>query len=474
MPRRDYDNRTTRFLCVIARKCVPLRCKTINYPDMPSDSSQSASHQITVRQGLAGLSPIVVFLILYLVVSIAIGDFYRMPLAVALVAASVWGVAIYRGKPLLERIEIFSRSAGHSNVMYMIWIFVLAGAFAAIAKSIGSIDATVSLTLRLFPSEYIVPGLFLAACFISLSIGTSVGTVVALTPLAVELAEAGSGNVAMFVGTVLGGAFFGDNLSFISDTTIAATRTQGCNMSDKFKANLWLAVPAAVVTLILYIFLNHGSEPIAVNYDTNMWLVLPYLLIIGTAIAGINVTIVLLLGIVSACTLGVIFGTPLMDLCGYMGEGIDSMGNLIIVTLLAAGMLGIIKASGGIQYLLQILTRRVSGIRGAQCCIAFLVGIVNLCTANNTVAIITVGSISREISERYGVDPRKSASLLDTCSCIVQCLIPYGAQTLLATALAGISPAAPFPYLYYPWALAATVALSIIFLFPRRLHHRHI
>lgn len=422
---------------------------------------------IPARKGLLALSPVAVFLLMYVAVSLVAGDFYRMPIAVALVAASVWAVVIFSGS-LSARIEVFSRAAGHSNIMYMIWIFILAGAFAAVAREIGAVDATVNLTMRFLPAGMIVPGLFLAACFISVSIGTSVGTVVALVPLAVQMAGSDGGSVPFYVAVVLGGAFFGDNLSFISDTTIAATRSQGCRMADKFRANLALALPAALVTLALYVALGFNTPEISVSPDCNYWLVVPYLIVIGTAVAGINVTIVLTLGIVSALILGAVSGTPLLDMAGFMGAGIDSMGNLIVITLLSAGMLGLIRAAGGINYLLQIMTARISGTRGAQACIAVLVSLVNLCTANNTVAIITTGPIAREISGRYGVDPRKSASLLDTCSCIVQCLIPYGAQTLLATSLAGISPAAPFPYLYYPWILAVAVVVSILIRRPRR------
>lgn len=422
--------------------------------------------RISMRKGLLAISPIVVFLVFYLVVSIIVNDFYKMPIAVALVIASIWAVMISKGS-LTERIEIYSRSAGSSNVMYMIWIFVLAGAFASLAEHIGAIDATVNLTLKYLPPEFIVPGLFIASCFISLSIGTSVGTVVALTPLAVDMAVAGGGSVPFFVATVLGGAFFGDNLSFISDTTIAATRTQGCKMNDKFKANLWIALPAAIAVLIIYILIGSGVSDIAIADVKNPWLVLPYIIIIVTAVVGINVVVVLVLGILSAMCIAMLDGAPIFDLLGSMGAGIDSMGNLIIITMLAAGMLGLIKANGGIQYILQCLTAKIHGVRGAQTSIALLVSLVNLCTANNTVAIITVGSLSRNISTRYGIDPRKSASILDTCSCITQCLIPYGAQTLLATALVGISPVAPWPYLYYPWALIVMVALSIVFRFPR-------
>ena len=434
-----------------------------------SKESPSESGRIGALRGWTALSPMVVFLLSYVAVSVYIGDFYKMPISVALTVAAVWAVVIYRGHSLQERIDTFSRATGHVNILYMIWVFVLAGAFATMASKIGAVEATVSLTLSVFPAQWVVPTLFLASCFISLAIGTSVGTVVALVPLAAEMAEAGGADVPFFVAVVLGGAFFGDNLSFISDTTIAATRSQGCDMADKFKANLWIALPAAVITLALYMCMGAEAPAAHVGTEANPWLVAPYLIVIGAAAAGINVTIVLVLGTLSAAVIALLSGHTAIELAGYMGEGIESMGSLIVVTLLSAGLLGIIRAAGGIDFILQSLTRHISGKRGAQTVIAALVGIVNLCTANNTVAIITVGGISRAIAKKYGVDPRKSASLLDSASCIVQCLIPYGAQALLAASLAGISPIAPLPYLYYPMVLAVVLMLSIEFLFPRRL-----
>lgn len=427
------------------------------------DSNSSLHERIPHSKGLLAISPIVLFLIAYLVVSIIVGDFYKMPIAVALVVSSMWATLIYKGVPLARRIEVFSKEAGSGNVMYMIWIFVLAGAFASLAKEMGAIEATVNLTLEYLPARFLLPGLFLAACFISLAIGTSVGTVVALAPLAVQLAETADASVPLFVATVMGGAFFGDNMSFISDTTIAATRTQGCKMNEKFKANLWIALPAALITLVIYMIVGADVKPIELAETANPLLILPYIVVIILALTGMNVMVVLALGIITAIIIALFKGYAMLDLAGFMGNGIDSMGNLIIITLLAAGMLGLIKAMGGINYLLQCMTARISGVRWAQAAIAVLVSIVNMCTANNTVAIITVGSLSKNIAERYGIMARKSASLLDTCSCITQCLIPYGAQTLLATALAGISPVAPFPYLYYPWALIFMVAVSIMF-----------
>lgn len=424
--------------------------------------------QISTRKGIIALSPIAVFLILYLVVSIAINDFYKMPLALAFIVASLWGVMSIKRVPLTERIEIFSRGAANSNVLYMIWIFILAGAFSALAKGVGSIEATVALTMSVLPSEFIIPSMFIAACFISLSIGTSVGTVVALTPFAVELAETTGNSIPFFVAVVLCGSFFGDNLSFISDTTIAATRSQNCKMNEKFKANLWIAVPAAVIALIAFSVLGNVGSSVLNIEAANPWLIVPYLLVIITAIFGINVLLVLTIGIISGIVIA-LFCTDvhIIDMCSHMGSGIDGMGNLIIVTLLASGLLEVIRHNGGIQYLIQVLTRRINGVRGAQACISLVVSVVNVCTANNTIAIITVGQIARRIAQQFGLNPRNVASLLDTCSCIVQCIIPYGAQALLAAGIAGVTPVAFFPYLYYAWALALMVALSIILRFPR-------
>lgn len=424
--------------------------------------------RITTRRGLLAISPIAVFLTLYLAVSIAIGDFYKMPLSLAFIISAIWAIANIRGKKVAERIEVFTRGATNSDVLYMIWIFIMAGAFSALAKGVGSIEATVSLTLSVLPSQFLIPSLFTAACFISLSIGTSVGTVVALTPFAVQLAQTTDGSLPFFVAVTLCGSFFGDNLSFISDTTIASTRSQKCKMNDKFKANLWIAIPAAIIALAAFTAVGNFQFTELSSQTGNVWLITPYLLVIFFAILGVNVLAVLCIGIVS-CIIFALLCThiSLIDMCSYMGEGIDGMGNLIIVTLLASGLLEVIRFNGGIQYIIQILTARINGTRGAQACISLVVSIVNICTANNTVAIITVGQIAKRISEQFHLDNRKVASLLDTCSCIVQCLIPYGAQALLASGIAHITPVAFFPYLYYAWALAFVVAMSIIFRFPR-------
>lgn len=424
----------------------------------------------STHKGLLALSPIAVFLIFYLAVSIAVNDFYKMPVSVAFIMASIWSIVTSTTKDSFkEKINIFSQGAANPDILYMIWIFILAGAFASLAKYIGAIDATVNLTLQILPPQFLIPGIFLAACFISLSIGTSVGTIVSLTPFALQLAESTGMNVPFFVAVVIGGSFFGDNLSFISDTTIASTRSQGCKMNEKFKANLWIALPAAIMVLIAYIVLGQvDTYTPTIDANVSPWLVMPYLAVIVLATIGINVLIVLTAGILmSVATAFCLTDIHLLDMCSSMGSGISGMGDLIVVTLLAAGMLAMIKHNGGIEFLMKWLTKHISGIRGAQTTIALLVSFVNVCTANNTIAIITVGELCKQISTRYGIDPRKVASLLDTCSCIVQCIIPYGAQMLLAAGLAKLSPAAFIPYLYYAWALAFMVILSIIFRFPR-------
>lgn len=416
--------------------------------------------------GLLALSPAVVFLALYVGVSLAIGDFYALPITVALLVASVWSVAVLRGRGLHERIRVFSSAAGHHHILYMVWVFVLAGAFASLVKGTGAVDAMVRLTMSCFPPGFILPAIFVAACLISMSIGTSVGTVVALTPLVVELAQSAGAPVALYVAAVLGGSFFGDNLSFISDTTIAATRSQGCEMNEKFKANFRIALPAAVVSLAVYAFMGFdaASAPVAAQVSVHdLRLVAPYLLVIVLAATGVNVNVVLVAGILLALGCSLPFGLDAMEAARLMGSGIEGMSGLIVITLLAAGMLGMIKEAGGIDYLMRAFDARGLGFRGAQAAISSLTAAVNLCTANNTVAIITTGSMSRALAEKHGIAPRRAASLLDTSSCIMQCLIPFGAQTLLATGIAGISPAAPWPYLFYPWALAVSLAVSIVF-----------
>ena len=419
---------------------------------------------------MLALSPILVFMAVYLAGSLLAGDFYKVPLTAAFLTASAYAVCITPRLKLKERIAIFSRGAGDENMMLMVWIFILAGAFAQSAKQMGAIDATVNLTLRMLPEGMLLPGLFLAACFISLSVGTSVGTVVALTPVAVGIAEQTGGTLPLIVAIVVGGAFFGDNLSFISDTTIVATQTQGCRMSDKFKANISIASPAAIIALVIYIILGRSIEVPSQVPLLEWYKVIPYVAVLVLALAGVNVLAVLAIGILLAGGIGLCSSSS-FDAMGWMsamGEGILGMSELIIVTLLAGGMLALIRHNGGIDYLIRLLTRRISGVRGAKFTIALLVILADLCTANNTIALITVGPMARDIADRYGVDHRVSASLLDTFSCFAQGLIPYGAQLLMAAGLAAITPFEIIGYLYYPIILGVIAVLAILFNFPRR------
>lgn len=421
------------------------------------------------RKGLFALSPLFVFIAIYLLTSIIKADFYAIPISVAFMVSCIYAVCICKAKNLNARISAFSKGASSENIMLMIWIFVLAGAFANTAKAIGSVDATVNLMLSVLPNNMLLPGLFLATCFISLSIGTSVGTIVALVPIAAGLAQSLGVSTALMTAIVVGGAFFGDNLSFISDTTIAATSTQGCSMKDKFRVNFYITLPAAVVILAIYTFMGMDMHTSTSSYDVNIWKVIPYIAVLLTAIMGLNVSIVLVIGIIMTLAVGLGTGAAgLFPLLHAMGDGITSMGELIIVTMLAGGMFEVVRRNGGIEYIIEKISSRISGKRGAESVIALLVAIVDVCTANNTVAIISVGNIAKRISQKYSIDNRRAASILDTSSCCVQAIIPYGAQMLMASGLSQLAPMEIIPYLYYPMALIVCVALSIVVRYPKK------
>lgn len=431
------------------------------------------------KKGLLALSPL--FLLIVLIVAFTVYSVdsshqdTSLSLTVAFMISSIYAVAISGGMPVRKRVDTYSKGAGANNLMLMLWIYVLAGSFAASAKAMGAVDATVNLALSILPASMILPGLFLAACFISVSIGTSVGTVVALVPIAAGLAHSMDANVGMMTAIIVGGAYFGDNLSFISDTTVVATQTQNCKMSDKFKVNSMIVVPAAVLVLIAYSVMGVGLQtPTHIN-EVEYMKVLPYLTVLVTAIAGMNVLAVLTLGTLLCGAIGI--GSHLLgasgsyDLFGWfsaMGNGIIGMGELIIIAMMAGGMLEIIRENGGIDFIINKITGHVNSKRGAELSIAALVSMVNICTANNTVAILTVGNISKKIGDRFGVDNRKAASILDTFSCMVQGLIPYGVQMLLAAGLANLSPMDILPYLYYPLAIGVAALLAILLRYPKR------
>ncbi len=422
-----------------------------------------------MKKGIIALSPLLVFILLYLVTSIIARDFYKVPITVAFMASSIYAVIISRGMTLRKRIEIFNKGAGTSQMMLMIWIFVLAGAFANSAKMMGAIDATVNLALLLLPAKMILAGLFLAACFISLSIGTSVGTVVALVPIAAGMADYTGMSLPMIVAVVVGGSFFGDNLSFISDTTIVATSTQECRLSDKFRVNSYLVMPVACFMLIVYIFMGIHTQAVHPSGNIDILKVIPYIVVLVTAVLGMNVMAVLTIGLFLTGIIGILLGA--FDFFGWMqamGNGILGMGELIIITIMAGGMLELIKYNGGIDFIISHMTRQVNSKRGAELSIATLVSLVNICTANNTVAILTVGGIAKKIGDRFGVDNRKCASILDTFSCMMQGIIPYGAQLLMAGGLAAINPISIIPFLYYPFLLGIMALASILVRYPKK------
>ena len=426
---------------------------------------------ISSRRGLLALSPLLVFVCIYLLSSIVAQDFYAVPVASAFLIASVYAMLISRGETLEKRIEAFSKGAGNKSVLLMIWIFIMAGAFAATAKAIGAIDATVNIAMAILPGKFIFAGLFLAACLISMSIGTSVGTIVALVPIASGIAaqlQAGGAtdftcDPAFITAIIVGGAFFGDNLSFISDTTIAATRTQGCSMKDKFKANFRIVWPAAMIVCAIYILLGL-SVSFSPEYEAvNWYLLIPYIQVIALALSGVNVLVVLAIGIGVNAILGLGFcSIGWTGLLKSIGDGIAGMGDLIIVTILAGGMLELIRINGGIDWIVGAMTRNIKGKRGAELSIAALVSFANMCTANNTIAIITVGGISSDISKRFGLEPRRVASILDTFSCMVQGIIPYGAQLLLASGLTDVPVFSISSFLYYPLVMGVCSLMAIL------------
>lgn len=427
------------------------------------------------KKGIIALSPLAVFILLYLVTSIIAGDFYKVPITVAFLLSSIYavivcgGIPTRGGMPIAERISIFSRGASMGNMMLMLWIFVLAGAFANTAKVMGSIDATVNLTLSVLPGNMILAGLFLAACFVSISVGTSVGTIVALTPIAAGVANSTGSSVPLLTAVIVGGSLFGDNLSFISDTTIAATSTQGCKLSDKFRVNSYLVMPVALVILGIYTVMGSGINSPQDVPEVSIIKVIPYIIVLVTAVCGMNVMAVLTLGILVTGGIGILDGSfDVFGWFGAMGNGITGMGELIIITMMAGGMLELIKVNGGIDTVINLLTKRITTKRGAEMSIASLVGMVNVCTANNTVAIITTGGIAKQIGDRFGIDNRKCASILDTMSCCVQGVIPYGAQLLMAAGLASVNPVGIMPYLYYPYLLGLVTIVAIILRYPRR------
>ena len=416
-----------------------------------------------MKKGLLALSPIAAMIVLLIVLSAYYGGVSNAPLLFIFVITAMIAVGLTRGIPLGERISIFSQGAGSPKLLLMVWIFMLAGAFAATAKEMGAAGAMVDLTLRILPTNFALAGLFIAACLTSICMGTSVGTIVALMPIATGLAEATTMTLPVVAAAVVGGAFFGDNLSVISDTTIVATQSQGCRMSDKFRFNIRMVTPAAILVTVLYIFLGWSTKGIAAEGEILWWKVMPYIVVFVCAICRINVLVVLALGCMLTCATGIIDGS--YDLISWEEaalRGVMGMSELILISLLAGGIFALIRYNGGFDFMISRMTRHLKSSMGAEWSICGLVAFANICTANNTIAILSVGDIAHHVAEKFDIDPRRSASLLDTTSCCVQGLLPYGAQLLMASGIAGISAMSIVPWLFYPFFLSLTVIATIV------------
>jgi len=411
------------------------------------------------------LLPIGVFLIIFLGAGIVFKDFYAMPAIVAFLIALF--VAFLQNKELSfnKKIEVIAKGVGEENIITMSLIFLCAGGFSGAVTAAGGVDSTVNLGLSLIPAHFAVAGLFLIGCFISVSMGTSMGTIAALAPIAVGISEKTGFALSICIGAVVCGAMFGDNLSMISDTTIAAVKTQGCEMKDKFKANFFIVLPAAIITVLIFWFVTRNMNfHLEENLSYSLWEVLPYMVVLLGALIGINVFVVLISGIVISLIVGVSMGhIALSEMFQVVGNGVTSMYDITVISIIVACIVSLVKEHGGIQFILNLIKSKINGRRGAEFGIALLALFVDTCTANNTVAIVMTGPIAKEISEEFDVDPRRSASLLDMFTSVGQGIIPYGAQLLSAATLTGLTPLQIIPNLYYPLLMGVCGVLAIIF-----------
>lgn len=411
------------------------------------------------------LLPIGVFLIIFLGAGIVFKDFYAMPAIVAFLIALF--VAFLQNKELSfnKKIEVIAKGVGEENIITMSLIFLCAGGFSGAVTAAGGVDSTVNLGLSLIPAHFAVAGLFLIGCFISVSMGTSMGTIAALALIAVGISEKTGFALSICIGAVVCGAMFGDNLSMISDTTIAAVKTQGCEMKDKFKANFFIVLPAAIITVLIFWFVTRNMNfHLEENLSYSLWEVLPYMVVLLGALIGINVFVVLISGIVISLIVGVSMGhIALSEMFQVVGNGVTSMYDITVISIIVACIVSLVKEHGGIQFILNLIKSKINGRRGAEFGIALLALFVDACTANNTVAIVMTGPIAKEISEEFDVDPRRSASLLDMFTSVGQGIIPYGAQLLSAATLTGLTPLQIIPNLYYPLLMGVCGVLAIIF-----------
>lgn len=417
-----------------------------------------------MKHRILALLPFFVFLVFFAGAGIISGDFYAMPAYVAFIIALFIAFLQNRKVTFDEKLKIVAKGTGDVNIITMVLIFLVAGAFSGVVSAAGGVESTVNLGLSLLPPHMMVVGLFVIGCFISLSMGTSVGTVTALAPIALGVANQTGIPVALCAGAVVCGAMFGDNLSIISDTTIAAVRTQGCEMRDKFKQNFLIVLPAAIITLLLFFFTSRGIEASAEVGAWNFVEVIPYLVVLIGALIGLNVFLVLFIGIILSMIVGISGGAfTFMESFTIIGQGMTGMFEISIISIIVACMVSLIRENGGIALIIDTIEKTVKGKRGAELGIGILVLLVDLCTANNTVAIVMAGPVARDIADKFGVDRRRSASILDIFASVGQGLIPYGAQLLTAAALVGISPIQILPNLYYPILMLVCVVLFICF-----------
>lgn len=419
----------------------------------------------TRRVTRAALLPIGVFLVIFLGSGVITGDFYAMPAIVAFLIALFVAFCQNRGLSFDEKISIISKGVGNENIITMSLIFLCAGAFSGAVTAAGGVESTVNLGLSILPAKVAVVGLFIIGCFISVSMGTSMGTIAALAPIAVGISEKTGFSLAVCIGAVVCGAMFGDNLSMISDTTIAAVKTQGCEMKDKFRENFFIVLPAAIVTIVLFFFITrNGNFKLAEELTYNIWRVVPYVLVLVGALIGINVFLVLISGTVISLIVGVATGSLAVgDMFAAVGEGVTGMYDITVISIVVACIVSLVKEFGGIQFILNLIKKSIKGQKGGEIGIAGLSLLVDMCTANNTVAIVMAGPIAKEISEEFDISSRRSASLLDIFTSVGQGMIPYGAQLLSAASLTGLTPFAIMPYLFYPILMAVSAVLFILF-----------
>ena len=417
------------------------------------------------KSNAAALLPIGVFLVIFLGSGVITGDFYAMPAIVAFLIALFVAFCQNRGLSFDEKISISSKGVGNENIITMSLIFLCAGAFSGAVTAAGGVESTVNLGLSILPAKVAVVGLFIIGCFISVSMGTSMGTIAALAPIAVGISEKTGFSLAVCIGAVVCGAMFGDNLSMISDTTIAAVKTQGCEMKDKFRENFFIVLPAAIVTIVLFFFITrNGNFKLAEELTYNIWRVVPYVLVLVGALIGINVFLVLISGTVISLIVGVATGSLAVgDMFAAVGEGVTGMYDITVISIVVACIVSLVKEFGGIQFILNLIKKSIKGQKGGEIGIAGLSLLVDMCTANNTVAIVMAGPIAKEISEEFDISSRRSASLLDIFTSVGQGMIPYGAQLLSAASLTGLTPFAIMPYLFYPMLMAVSAVLFILF-----------